>query len=419
MRSLLAGITTRRSLLAFKHKACRHSQCTWIKKKKLFKKMTFSHSLLGPFMIVEERYDLGSLVTFVPNKRLPIHNWFYFKEGFSRDFVGLMIDEFGLQSGSWVLDPFCGVGTTLLTARERGINSVGVDISPLFTFVSQVKLEDYDPKELRRASSDLFAWHFSKPDLRGADPFVRRAFSKYTLEDILFFRGKLDDLRDRRIRDFLTLALMSAAMKSSYAIKDGAVLKIYKRPVPPFRKFYKRVIHRMIRQLEEMDVRQSQAMVRIGDARRLEFLDDESIEAIITSPPYLNKIEYTTVYSIEYSLFLGSISVDPVRSYIGLDVRNVEGILPDLPVIAQAYFADMKLSLREMHRVLRQGGKIALVVAGGVFRDCIVESDLLLAGLAEDIGLEVERILAVNKRVATIGRAKIGEARESIMILRK
>jgi hypothetical protein len=239
------------------------------------------------------------------------------------------------------------------------------------------------------------------------------------LEDILFFRERIDGIRDRRIRGFLTLALMNAAMRASYAIKDGAVVKIYKRPVPPFRKFYKRAIRGMIRQLEGLSPGQSQSMVRIGDARRLEFLDDESIDAIITSPPYLNKIEYTAVYSIEYSLFLGSVRLDPVRSYIGMNVKNVKDVLPDLPVIAQAYFSDMKLSLMEMHRVLRKGGKIALVVAGGVFRDCIVESDLLLARLAEEIGLKVERILAVNKRSATIGRTKIGEARESVMILRK
>jgi len=370
-------------------------------------------------MIIEERYDLGSLVTFVPNKRLAIHDWFYFKEGFSSDFVKLMFDEFRLKEGDWVLDPFCGVGTTLLSARERGMNSFGVDISPLFVFVSQAKLENYDPEELRRTSKDLFAWDFAKPDIRNIDPFVRRAFSKYTLEDIIFFRERIKGIRDPRIRGFFTLALMNAAMRSSYAIKDGAIVKIYKRPVPPFRKFFKRVVGRMIRQLDEIDLKQSQAMVRVGDARRLEFLDDESFNAIITSPPYLNKIEYTTVYSIEYSLFLEPIRVDPVRSYIGLDVKNVEDILPDLPVIARAYFFDMSRALIEMHRVLRKGGKIALVVAGGVFQDRIIESDLLLAELAEEIGFKVEKILAVNKRIATIGRMKLGGARESIMIMRK
>jgi len=372
-------------------------------------------------MIVEERYDLGKLVTFIPNKRLPIHDWFYFKEGFSRDFVMMMIDWFGIGGGDWILDPFCGVGTTLLSARERGVNSVGVDVSPLFAFVSQAKLLDYDPEELKRASSGIFSRGFVRPDLKGVDPLVRRAFSKYALEDILFFRTQIEGIGEPGVRGFFTLALMNAAMKSSYALKDGAVLKFYKRPVPPFRKFYRRVVKRMMRQLVELDLKGSKAIVKVGDARRLDFLDDESFDAIITSPPYLNKIEYTKVYAIEQSLFLGTTKVDPVRSYIGLDVKDVEDILPghDLPYIAKAYFHDMDAALGEMYRVLRNGGRIAIVVAGGVFKDRVIESDLLLAGLGEGIGFKVEKAWAVNKRMATSGRTKIGEARESILIMRK
>jgi len=372
-------------------------------------------------MIVEERYDLGKLVTFIPNKRLPVHNWFYFKEGFSRDFAMMMYDKFGMGEGDWVLDPFCGVGTTLLSARERGLNSVGVDVSPLFAFVSQAKLLDYDPEELKRASRDIFSRGFVRPDLKGVDPLVRRAFSKYTLEDILFFRSWIEGIGEPSIRGFFTLALMNAATKSSYALKDGAVLRFFKRPVPPFRKFFRRIVKVMIRQLGEVDLKGSQAIVKVGDARRLDFLEDESFDAIITSPPYLNKIEYTTVYSIEYSLFLGPTRIDPVRSYIGLNVKEVEDILPehDLPDIAKAYFHDMDVALGEMHRVLSDGGQVAIVVAGGVFKDRIIESDLLLAGLAEDIGFKVEEAWTVNKRVATSGRTKIGEARESVLIMRK
>lgn len=373
-----------------------------------------------PIMIVEERYDLGKLVTFVPNKRLPIYNWFYFKEGFSRDFVLLMLDKFGLKEGDWVLDPFCGVGTTILAAKEKGLNAFGVDISPLFVFVSQAKVRDYDLEALRGAASIIFAEKFSKPSIKGIDPLVRRAFSKYTLEDILFFRSKIEEIQDPDIRSFFTLALMNASMKSSYAIKDGAVIKFRKKPVPPFRKFFKRVVKSMIRQLNSTMPGRSQIFVRVGDARKLEFLEDESFDSIVTSPPYLNKIEYTSVYSIEYSLFFGHTKIDPVRSYIGQDVRNVGDVIPeiDLPDVAKAYFFDMKLSLDEMHRVLKRGGKVALVVAGGVFPNMVVESDLLLAKLAKDIGFDVEKIIVVNKRAAIYER-KIGEVRESILLMQK
>ncbi|MBO3803916.1 MAG: hypothetical protein JTT11_08645, partial [Candidatus Brockarchaeota archaeon] len=151
---------------------------------------------------MEERYDLGRLVTFVPNKRLPIHNWFYFKEGFSRDFVALMFKEFGLGEGCWVLDPFCGVGTTILTAKEEGLNALGVDVSPLFAFVSQAKVKDYDVTALRDAAKGIFAEKFAKPSTKEVDQFVRRAFSRYALEDVLFFRSKIDEIRDLDAKSF-------------------------------------------------------------------------------------------------------------------------------------------------------------------------------------------------------------------------
>ena len=86
---------------------------------------------------IETRLDLGRLATFVPNKRLPVYNWFYFKEGFARDLVMLILDRYlplnsyptsAKQSVS-VLDPFVGSGTTLLACKERGLDSYGFDVS--------------------------------------------------------------------------------------------------------------------------------------------------------------------------------------------------------------------------------------------------------------------------------------------------
>jgi len=128
------------------------------------------------------------------------------------------------------------------------------------------------------------------------------------------------------------------------------------------------------------------------------------------------------VYRIEYELFFGDVRVDPIRSFIGLNPKNVSDPFPelDLPEIAKAYFHDLRLCLEQMFRVLRGGGRVAMVVAGGVFPDRVVDSDILIADLAERIGFEVEKIVAVNKRVATTKRViKIGEARESIIYLHK
>jgi len=371
---------------------------------------------------IEKNYDLGKLVTFIPNEKLPIYNWFYFKEGFSRDFVMRFIDYFKLKEGDWILDPFLGVGTTLLAAKEKGINGVGIDAAPLAIFVSQVKTADYEINELKEYAKKIFNEKFKKPSLTSINPFIKKAFSKYSLEDIIFFREIIREIEDIKIRNFFTLALMRSAMDVSYAFKNGAVIKIFKKPIPPFRKYFKRIVKRMIKDIEKIKFKKCELNIRLGDARKLDFLEDNFFNAIITSPPYLNKIEYTKVYRIEYELFFGHVKVDPIRSYIGLNLKNVKDIFPELnlPDIAKAYFYDMKMALNEMYRVLKNNGKAAIVVAEGIFPNRIVESDILLAKIAKDIGFKIEKIIIVNERIATRERTiKIGKARESIIILEK
>jgi len=379
----------------------------------------------GPKVKYVEKFELGPLVTFVPNKDLPVYNWFYFKEGFSRDFVMLMLNKFEVTSEEWVLDPFLGVGTTLLACKERGINGIGIEVSPLFTFVSQVKLEDYDIDELRETARWLFSQPFERPDLGSVDDMVRRAFNRHNLEDIIFFRDKLLEVEDRKVRNFFMLALMNAASKVTYAVKDGAVLRFVEKDVPPFRPFYKRVVKKMIRDLKKITFQPAEIEVKLGDARRMD-LDDESVDYVITSPPYLNKIEYTKVYEIEYRLFMGGADVNPIRSYIGMIPRikvprdMPQDIIEGMPPAAKAYFIDMWEALKEMYRVLRDGGKVAMVVAEGIFPDRIVACDMILARMAYEIGFRPTEIWAVNKRVATRDRTvKIGEARESIVFLVK
>lgn len=373
-------------------------------------------------MRTEERSDLGKLVTFKPNKRLPIYNWVHFKEAFSRSFVTLMLNQFEIHEGNWVLDPFCGVGTTLLAAKERGVNAVGIDAHPVFAFVSQAKTQNYNLETLREMKRDFFSKKFAKSDLKGINPLLKKAFSKYAVEDILFFKSEISKINDIIMRDFLVLALVVSAMQISYAFKDGAVIRFFKRKHPPLRKVFKAAVKRFIRHLKKAEFKPCEIVVKQGDARKLDFLETESFDAVVTSPPYLNKLEYTRAFDVEEVLLKELIGINSTKAYVGADLERGEAVFPKLglPVMAKAYFSDMELCLGEMYRVLRKSGKVALVVGQGVFPDRIVESDVLIAKLAESVGFTVEKRLIVNRRVATRERTvKIGVALESVLLFVK
>ncbi len=365
-----------------------------------------------------DQTELGEHATFVPNKKLPIYNWLYFKEGFAKDLVLLLTKEFGLQPGMTVLDPFCGSGTTLITCKKLSIDSIGFDVLPLSVFASHVKTRDYDTAELRRISVELFSQRFMKIKDK-FPPILNKAFSKYALEDISFFLKQIWQIEDDTNKNFFLLALINAAIKISYAWKDGSVIKIKKINKPPLRFMFKRTVKHMIKDLERTSLSQANCIVEQCDARTMK-LDNATVDAIITSPPYLNQIDYTKVYEIENFFIGGLYQKPPLRSYIGLDT-DVE-FLPemDLPKSANAYFYDMNLVLQEMYRICKPGAMIAIVVGNAYFPGRIVDSDLIIAYLAESTGFKIDRIVVLNKRYALEERTKQkGILRESMIIMKK
>lgn len=369
---------------------------------------------------LEAKPDWGLLATFVPNKKEYIYNWFYYKEGYARELVEKVIDIFQIKKGQTVFDPFCGSGTTLLACKQNGINSIGYDVLPISVFASMVKTRNYEKEKLQEAARELFRNKFERPEKIDVPSIMKRAFSKYALEDIIFFKKKMRNI-EPETRDFMLLALVNAAMKVSWAWKDGGVIKIKNRRPIPLRPLYKRVVKNMIRSIGEK--KDADACVKYGDARKTE-IDDGSIDAVITSPPYLNNIDYTKVYEIEDWMVRGVMGEpEPaVRSYIGTgrEINFLEEM--EIPNQARAYFCDMNMVLKELYRVCRSGAGVCLVVGNAFFTDIRqhVESDIILAELAEKIGFETEHVYIMNEREALVNRTiKHGKIRESAVILKK
>lgn len=359
--------------------------------------------------------NLHELVTFAPNKRLPIHNWFYFKEGFAQGLVKWLIEDYKLKGP--ILDPFCGVGTTLLTAKEFNLPSIGFDVSPLAVLVSKAKTHAYDLEKLRKTINQLKElepeFKSSMPDKR-----IRKLFYSENLQTILGFKQEIEKIKDERLRDFLMLALIDTTGRVARVKKMGRSLRKVKKPRMPVKKFFLNKCERMLKDLEKASLPEIESQVFEKDARLFE-LEENSMESVITSPPYLNKIEYTAVYKLELGLFFKG-QETRLRAYIADEVSGLAPKEGGLPLIAQAYFEDLEKVLKNIFHCLKPKGKVFVVVGGGCFPETVVQSDGILAEKAKKIGFNLVEIIPARWiQCVTRRTIKVGKVRESIVVLEK
>ena len=129
--------------------------------------------------IVEYQPNLKNVITFSESMKYPVHNWFYYKQGFSPELVEKLLLESNLRKEATVLDPFCGVGTTLLTAKKLGYNSIGIDILPLATFISKVKLNtNYNVPDIKKNIENIINKPFEKAKTTWPDvKIIHKAFT--------------------------------------------------------------------------------------------------------------------------------------------------------------------------------------------------------------------------------------------------
>jgi len=403
----------------------------------------------------EHRLDWRRLVTYVPNKDLPVYNWFKYKEGFSRELVARLFREFGLENRDVVFDPFAGCGTTLLCAQEYGLYGVGIDILATSVFVARAKLNRWrDLDALMQATQQLLAmpWKQPKTSFPSDVRIINLAFSPQTQRDLLFFKEQINTF-DKPVRDFLFLGLLTILERVSSTSKDGQFLRLVQKQIPPVREALRSVLLQMISDLSERATfgphLKGRATIKQGDAREMSLPKRylNSVAAIITSPPYLNRYDYSRTYALELCLLTARCHQDMVRIRHSLLRSHVESREHDdkhvdlpclaevlrevrskplnnerLPVMIQGYFEDMNLVIRSMAAYLRAGGRVALVVANAQFAGENVPTDLMLCELAAQHGLATESIWVTrykgnsSQQMAIYGRRPV---RETIVFWRK
>jgi DNA modification methylase len=328
--------------------------------------------------------------------------------------------------GETVLDPMAGSGSTLLEGWLTGRNVIGVDLDPLAARQCRAKTTWVDPRVIEETGQRVLS------DAR------RRVEVGHPLET---FRAELDDPTNTFL-DYWFLPetqvelsalvpaiseetgpvlrnLLEVLFSATIVTKSGGVSRARdlahsrphrvadKRPRSPFRMFENQVRQASRAFAETPDMDGAGADFIAADSRNLP-LADNSVDLIVTSPPYANALDYMRAH--KFSLVWLGQQVGELGNlrgkYIGAERQGAEGAVP-LPDNAQRaiaslsetdrpksrvlarYLREMRQAIGEMHRVIRPGRAAIIVIGPSTMRGQRIATQDYLAGIAKQAGFGV------------------------------
>ncbi len=391
------------------------------------------------------------LATYAGGRGEPLHEWYPYLESYSPGFVEYILDHVvaGTQS---VLDPFAGSGVTPLTVARRGQDAWYCEVNPLLQYLVDVKasalsatekqrnavaalLQDLGarlPQTLRgvQGSADLRSSY--RPSFGESD-----FFDSETFEHVLQCRAAIDEVScaHKLAGDLMTVAALAALVPASLLQRAGDLR--YKTADELARKKVSFVptVQANIRRIAG-DLAQLTAITHVpslvcGDARRLEAVPSLEVDAVITSPPYLNgtnyvrntKVELWFLRALKSSPDLASLRLQTVTAGIcdvsrakvptesHPSVSKVVEVLAKraydrrIPEMVSAYFADVTAVYAAISRHVRPGGRIVIDIGDSVYAGVHVATDELLVECLRAIGYAHLSTSVLRKRRSRGGMA--------------
>jgi DNA modification methylase len=340
-----------------------------------------------------------------------------------------------------ILDPMVGSGTVIALARLKGHRTVGVDIDPLAVLISKVWATAADAKESRAKAREVLARarkiFAATPQGRAYPPgsdretrdFVSYWFDGYVRRQLTALSLAIGRVRKEETRNILLCALSrliiakttgaSLAMDLSHSRPHKA---FERAPIKPFRKFLAsvdRVTENCVR--KDSASRGPAPRVYLGDARSLP-VRDASIDLALTSPPYLNAIDY--IRCSKFSLVWMGYRIPDLRELraesIGAELSkdsaqddpDIQTIIAGLRMtprlgtrhegLLARYVDDMRQAMCEVARVLAPGGAAVYVIGENTVRGTYVPNSKIIIAVAQQCGLKLRkrrvRFLPANRR---------------------
>ncbi len=414
-------------------------------------------------------YDLDrTLVSFQANKRQNGYRWFKYKEGFSAELIRYILSGLGLSSGR-ILDPFAGSGTTLFVASETGLDAVGIELLPSSAETIEVRnllhLADkpYVASALRQFQSSL-SWQESGESEKFQHLRITAgAFPPDTELELGRYLHEANMIGDPVLRRILRFAAMCVLEDISYTRKDGQYLRWDHRSGrnagnKPFDKGHiVPFTHAICGKLEQISsdlighdrlipdeplaAKEGRADLQLGSCLELlPKMEANSFDALVTSPPYCNRYDYTRTYALELAMLgINEEQISALRqTMLSCTVENKEkqglgaafeakqfresmvafesqellqlilsyldrcrdkGELNNngIPRMVRNYFKELTVVIFECARLLKPGARFVMVNDNVRYQGVHIPVDLILSDIAQKAGLRTEAIWVLPK----------------------
>lgn len=317
-----------------------------------------------------------------------------------------------------VLDPMCGCGTTLVEAFLNNRNSIGNDFNPLAALISKVKATLIENEKFRYFNKKLAIMkRYLDLDYRRIDERINnlpnrkisKIFNRVVISKLETIRETILNVKEEGNNDLFDLGRVALSSTIWSLVENGNGIDIDN--------LFLKKIKSMQNELSKMcKIVKNKPGVKVicGDARKLE-VENNSVDLIVTSPPYVNALDYYRVHM--YNMLWLGMDFDLFRKH---EMGGHSHFIANRFRLLSEYLGDMTRALIEMNRVLKEDKLCVIVVGNSSLEYELIESHKFFSKIGRKIGFKpIKTIFRNIDKTRKYTSADIGKIDDEYILVMK
>lgn len=412
--------------------------CIWKLKKNLKDKKTIKEFGLDPIH-----------TTFQSSKEIPLQGWYPYLEGYAPDFVEYIIKNYLPKNTKVIYDPFSGTGTTPLVSSGLGYTAYYSEVNPLLQILTKTKSKARSSKNRSKIIfllEDIISNIKKDILIQEEDQELIQSYLN-TFKDSKFFDDNVFSyilktktylnkiyFEDILVSELVTIAAIGSLVENSYLKRHGDLRFRKGKELEELKNtdYFETLKSKLKKIVDDLKViKNSSAPTLITeDARSIGKLPFIGIDAVVTSPPYLNGTNYFRNTKIEL-WFLGylktsenltnfrrlavtaginDVALGKKKLVNDIVLKKLLAILEKkaydkrIPKMVNDYFADMKVIFTGIKKQLNKNAVLAIDLGDSIYGGVHVKTDKIFIRILNDIGYDFVRSITLRKRQSNNGQ---------------